>query len=144
LEELEEIGGGRHQGREEDEEMASWVSDFCVKSVIVGLLNLLEKELHGSLAVVRTTPLHQPNHLPYCLHSGYQASHQRYSWSRRQPQQNLARIGLPPRNIPLTLTLPVRIRPCLWPSTPIPPRLRDTISTLCIPISRPLTSPFHS
>ncbi|KXN90851.1 hypothetical protein AN958_03505 [Leucoagaricus sp. SymC.cos] len=51
LEELEEIGGGRHQGRDEDGEMASWVSEFCVKSIIVGLLNLLEKELRGALAV---------------------------------------------------------------------------------------------
>ncbi|KAF9447957.1 hypothetical protein P691DRAFT_760343 [Macrolepiota fuliginosa MF-IS2] len=50
LEELEEIGGGRHQGRDEDEEMASWVSEFCVKSIIVGLLNLIAKELQGSLA----------------------------------------------------------------------------------------------
>ncbi|KAF5351686.1 hypothetical protein D9756_007699 [Leucocoprinus leucothites] len=50
LEELDEIGGGRHQGREEDDEMVSWVSEFCVKSIILGLLSLLEKELHGALA----------------------------------------------------------------------------------------------
>lgn len=52
LEELEEIGGGRHQGRDEDDDLVSWVSEFCVKSIIVGLLNLLAKELQGPLSPV--------------------------------------------------------------------------------------------
>ncbi|EKM74655.1 hypothetical protein AGABI1DRAFT_80849 [Agaricus bisporus var. burnettii JB137-S8] len=51
LEELEEIGGGRHQGRDEHDDMVSWVSEFCVKSIIVGLLNLLAKELQGPLSL---------------------------------------------------------------------------------------------
>lgn len=62
LEELEEIGGGRHQGRDEHDDMVSWVSEFCVKSIIVGLLNLLAKELQGPLSLV--TAYTRPSSLP--------------------------------------------------------------------------------
>jgi len=58
LEELDEIGGARCPSREDHAhaKMASWVSESCIKSMILALLSLLEKELHGPLAAVRFFP----------------------------------------------------------------------------------------
>lgn len=58
LEELEDIGG-RGRACDEDEEMVSWVSEACVKSIVVGLLGLLANDEDGDLKKV---------HNFFCLH----------------------------------------------------------------------------
>ncbi|KAF8629220.1 hypothetical protein AX17_005803 [Amanita inopinata Kibby_2008] len=50
LEELELIGGG-FRGREVFDDMASWVSESCIKSMILGLLSLIVDEYDDSKAV---------------------------------------------------------------------------------------------
>jgi hypothetical protein len=51
LEELDYIDG-RGRGRDEDEEMTSWVSEACTKSIIVALLVLLANDESGTIEKV--------------------------------------------------------------------------------------------
>lgn len=51
LEELEQIAG---KGRDEDEETVGWVSDACVKSIILRLLDILaDQEVNDGIEKVR-------------------------------------------------------------------------------------------
>jgi len=54
LMELEDISG---ECPEDDEEMAGWVSEACVRSIILGVLGLLAKQNDESLAQVCTISL---------------------------------------------------------------------------------------
>lgn len=52
MEELEEIAG-KAKGREDEEEMVGWVSDQCVKSVVLRLLEILaDQEINGGIQKV--------------------------------------------------------------------------------------------
>ncbi|KAM6502140.1 hypothetical protein JOM56_002117 [Amanita muscaria] len=54
LEELELIGG-EFRGRDEYEGMAPWVSESCIKSMVLGILGLLTPQCHNPETVKSTT-----------------------------------------------------------------------------------------
>jgi hypothetical protein len=55
LEELEDIGGrGRDSG--DEDEITPWVSEACVKSIVLGLLGLLANDEEGDLEKVYMSP----------------------------------------------------------------------------------------
>ena len=58
LEELELIGGG-FRGRGDYEDMASWVGESCVRSMILGILSLLVTECHNAEVLVVFHPSEQ-------------------------------------------------------------------------------------
>lgn len=70
LRELESIGGS-FRGRDDFEDMTSWVSESCVKSMILGLLGFLVSELpnpevfnvHLEMCTSLTQPYRRSSHL---------------------------------------------------------------------------------
>ncbi|KAJ3570011.1 hypothetical protein NP233_g4683 [Leucocoprinus birnbaumii] len=127
LEELEEIGGGRHQGREEDDEMVSWVSEFCVKSIIVGLLNLLEKDLRGALATSIKHAVKEIRNLGVNLNKIWPILSSLRDTSvtlSHSPSESDLLAGLPPSSLPGSPT-PTRPFTFTFPDPLPPPTTHD-------------------
>lgn len=116
--------------------MTSWVSEPCIKSIILALLNLFEKELQGPLAAVGFFPLSNILYSDPPLYLVHQTYHKGNAQSRSQPQQNMAGPFHPSRHFLHFISFSFRLQPppIFSPRFPIPN------SSLYIHIPRSLPS----
>jgi hypothetical protein len=86
VEELDDIGGCG-KWKEGDEELPTWVSEPCVKAIVLGLLRLLADGQAESTSKVCP--------IPHCIvppltrFAGHQRGDERYPWFRSELEQDM-------------------------------------------------------